>query len=48
MIWIFLLAGAAAAPFAFSYLWTTKRWFRIIWWVAILYIIGGFVHQISN
>ncbi len=44
MIWILLIAGiagAAAAPFAFSHLWE-KRWFRILWWIG-LWIAGSII-----
>jgi hypothetical protein len=42
MIWIFLLAGAAACPFAFQ-AWWSKRWFRIVWWFGLFVIIGGWL-----
>ena len=38
---IFLLAGAAECPFAFTYLYA-RRWFRVFWWIAIAMTIAGF------
>jgi hypothetical protein len=40
VIWFFLLAGAAAAPFAFQHLWA-QRWFKILWWIVVLYAVGS-------
>jgi hypothetical protein len=39
---IFLLAGAAACPFAFTHLWE-RKWFRVLWWIAIAMTIAGFL-----
>jgi hypothetical protein len=44
LIWFFLLAGAAACPFAFTHLWP-RKWFRVLWWIAIAAIIGGFFNR---
>jgi hypothetical protein len=39
----FMLAGAAASPFAFTHLWE-RKWFRVLWWTAIAMVIAGFVN----
>jgi hypothetical protein len=44
MIWFFILAGAAAAPFAFTHLWA-KKWFRVIWWIAIAMAIRSVMYR---
>lgn len=48
MIWIIILVGAVAgpvvAPLAFRHAWT-KKWFRILWWVAIVLVVVGFISQ---
>ena len=38
---IFVLAGAAECPFAFTYLYA-RKWFRVSWWIAIAMTIAGF------
>jgi len=35
VISFFILAGAAAAPFAFAHLWP-RRWFKVVWWFAVV------------
>lgn len=42
MISLFLLAGAAAAPFAFQHLWA-KTWFKVAWWLLVLGLIGNWM-----
>ena len=37
-----MVAGAAACPFAFSALWA-KRWFKIIWWIGVLMMLGAWL-----
>jgi len=41
VFWLFMLAGAAASPPAFTHLWE-RKWFRVLWWTTIAMVIAGF------
>lgn len=38
---IFLLAGVAECPFTFTHFYA-KKWFRVLWWIAVAMTIAGF------
>lgn len=47
MIWLVLLAAMSGAPFYFYALWH-KRWFKIVWCLAMLFAISGLFRAYSN
>lgn len=47
MIWIMLIAGALAAPYTFQVYWQ-KRWFKVLWWIAIVMVLGGSFQSVRS
>ncbi len=45
-IWWFLIVGVALAPFAVSQHWA-KRWFRIVWSIALVVALAGLLWSIG-